>query len=69
MTMIALIFQFIKIQVYIRLIDEVAPLISIIYKIVDDIKPFTFVMTLVVILGSNSFWLLGKNQEYYDNVE
>ena len=26
------------------------------------------VMLLVVIMGSNSFWLLGKNQQYFDGV-
>ena len=51
----------IRIFYFMSLLDEVSPLVDIIFKIFSDIKYFMMVFILSVIVFANSFFLLGKN--------
>jgi hypothetical protein len=49
-----------------KLVDQIAPIIDIIIRIVFDIKWFMFVFVLSIAAFSTSFFLLGRNQIDYD---
>jgi hypothetical protein len=51
---------------YLKLVDQIAPIIDIIIRIVFDIKWFMFVFVLSIAAFSTSFFLLGRNQVDYD---
>ena len=44
-----------------QLVDALAPLVHIIFKVFYDIKWFTIVLFIGIFAFSNSFYLLGKN--------
>ena len=45
----------------IKLIDSIAPLMMIFYKIISDIHSLFTVMLIYGLVFSNLFWLIGKN--------
>jgi len=47
---------------YMRLVDELAPLVSIIFKIFYDIRFFVVTLTIGIFAFANAFYLIGKNQ-------
>ena len=53
---------------YLNLIDEISPLIDIIYKIVYDIKFFMALFIIFVICLSDTFFLVGQNQIQFDGI-
>ena len=46
---------------YLKLVDEISPIIDIIIKIVIDIRWFMFIFMLSICAFSTSFFLLGQN--------
>jgi len=54
---------------YLKLFDEIAPLIDIILLIFTDIKYFMVIFLATNFAFSMSFFLLGKNQIQFDEVE
>ena len=50
-----------------KMVDEIAPLISIITKIFDDIRYFMFILILCMFLFAQCFRMFGLNQIEYDN--
>lgn len=57
----------IRMTKYLNLIDEISPLIDIIFKIVRDIKYFMALFILFVICLSDTFFLVGQNQIQFDD--
>ena len=53
---------------YLNLIDEISPLIDIIYKIVKDIKFFMALFIIFVICLTDTFFLVGQNQIQFDGI-
>lgn len=51
---------------YLKLVDQIAPIIDIIIRIIFDIKWFLLVFVLSIAAFSISFFLLGNNQIDYD---
>ena len=58
----------IRIFYFMALIDEISPLVDIIFKIFSDIKYFMLVFILTVIVFAFSFFLLGQNQLDFDDL-
>ena len=58
----------IRIFYFMALIDEISPLVDIIFKIFSDIKYFMLVFILSVIVFAFSFFLLGQNQLDFDEL-
>jgi len=54
---------------FMQLIDEVAPLVHIIFKVFYDIRYFLVTLVIALFAFANSFYLLGKNQIQYDSIE
>jgi hypothetical protein len=59
---------FLKFQQFLQLIDQVAPLIQIIFQIMADILWFMFILILFCIMFTFSFYLLAQNQLDFDNI-
>ena len=53
---------------YMKLVDDIAPLIDIIIRIFGDIKWFMFVYICVLCAFSFAFYLLGANQIQFDEI-
>ena len=53
---------------FMKLVDEIAPLIDIIIRIFIDIKWFMFIFFAFIVCYSFSFYLLGLNQVESDNL-
>jgi hypothetical protein len=51
------------------LIDEISPLVNIIFVILRDIKYFMVIFLISIIAFSSAFLVIGKNQEYLANEE
>ena len=64
-----IILQWFKSLYFLRLIDEIAPLVNIIFVIVHDIKYFLIIFFISIIAFSSAFHVIGKNQEYLANEE
>lgn len=64
----ALLLMFSKMGYFLSLVDRIAPLIDIIIKIFRDIIWFMFVLFLVLISFSLSFYLLAQNQINFSNI-
>lgn len=54
---------------FMKLVDQIAPLIDIIIQVVIDIKWFMFIFVACLFCFGFSFNLLGSNQLEYDNIE
>lgn len=52
-----------------QIVDEIAPLINIIFKIFVDIKWFLIIYLIIIFGFSSSFELLGRNQWKTDLVD
>ena len=65
----AMIFLVIKATSYLSLIDNIAPLMHIIVEIFNEIKYFMFIFVLFWLTFSTSFYILGKNQIQFDQLE
>jgi hypothetical protein len=50
---------------FLSLIGEIAPLVDIIFVIIQDIKYFMLIYVIAVLALVCSFFLIGRNQEYY----
>ena len=53
---------------FMKLVDEIAPLIDIIIQVFFDIKWFLFVFMAFLLSFSVAFYLLGNNQRQFDNL-
>ena len=51
------------------LVNEIAPLVTIIFKVFYDILNFMLVLAIVILAFANSFYLIGKNQAQFDDIE
>ena len=58
--------QFIK---FMTLIDQVAPLIQIMFKIISEIKVFSLIFFVLLFAYGNSFYFIGRNQIEFDGIE
>lgn len=54
-----------RMMYFMQIIDQIAPLIKIIFLIFSDIKWFVVLYVITVFAFSSSFELLGKNQEMF----
>ena len=54
---------------FMQVIDDMAPLVHIIYKVFSDIKYFVCIMIVVLGAFANAFYLMGKNQVQFDEIE
>ena len=54
---------------FMRVFDQMAPLVHIIYKVFSDIIYFVCIMVVVLGAFANAFYLMGKNQVQFDNIE
>lgn len=59
----------IKSLYYLKLIDDIAPIVDIILRILSDIKYFMVIFVVIVFAFAISFYLLGKNQVDFDDIE
>ena len=58
----AILFLFtVRIFYFMSLVDEISPLVDIIFKVFEDIKYFMMVFVLSIFLFTISFFLLGQN--------
>lgn len=46
---------------FMSLVNEIAPLVTIIFKVFYDILNFMLVLAIVILAFANSFYLIGKN--------
>ena len=53
---------------FLQLIDDIAPLIHIIFRIFSDIKWFVILLAIEMFAFANCFYLIGKNQLQYDSI-
>ena len=53
---------------FMKLVDEIAPLIDIIIRIFIDIKWFSFIFFCFIVCFGFAFFLIGQNQIEYDNL-
>jgi hypothetical protein len=51
-----------RVLFFLKIIDNIAPLVFIIWKVFDDIKYFVVVMIFVIAAFGNAFYLYGRNQ-------
>jgi hypothetical protein len=51
------------------LIDEMAPLVYIIFRVFSDIQYFVVTMIIAICAFANAFYLIGKNQVQFDELE
>ena len=51
------------------LIDEMAPLVYIIFKVFSDIQYFVVTMVIAICAFANAFYLIGKNQVQFDEIQ
>ena len=56
------IFMWSKSLYYLGLVGEIAPLVDIIFVIVNDIKYFMVIYLIALIAFINAFYIIGKNQ-------
>jgi len=65
---VLIVFIWFKSIYFLRLIDEIAPLVDMISIIINDIKYFVAIFIIAIIAFSQGFMLIGKNQiqEGYD---
>ena len=54
---------------FMTLIDQVAPLVSIMFKIISEIKVFSMIFLVVLFAYGNSFYFIGRNQIEFDDIE
>lgn len=54
---------------FMSLVNEIAPLVTIIFKVFYDILNFMLVLAIVILAFANSFYLIGKNQAQFDDIE
>lgn len=59
---------FLKCLYYLKMIDSLAPHISIIFEIFFAIRYFIFIFGLTVFAFTMSFYLLGRNQIQFDSI-
>ena len=57
--------QFIQ---FMTLIDQIAPLVSIMFKIVSEIKVFSLIFLVVMFAYGNAFYFIGRNQIEFDDI-
>jgi hypothetical protein len=51
-----------------QLVDEISPLVSIVFLIFRKIGPFMIIWGIVVIALSAAFWMIGRNQVEFDAI-
>ena len=54
---------------FMALIDEMAPLVYIIFRVFSDIQYFVVTMVIAICAFANAFYLIGKNQVQFDEIE
>lgn len=54
---------------FMSLVNEIAPLVTIIFKVFYDILNFMLVLAIVILAFANSFYLIGKNQAQFDDID
>lgn len=68
-TIIVLILNYLNSLYYFKLIDGVAPFISTIFMIFNDIAYFMFVYVVSSLGVANLFWLMGRIQTQDENID
>ena len=57
-----------KITDFLSLFDNVSPFIDIFFKIFNDITFFMVIFIITIFSVSNCFYLIGKNQIFFDEI-
>lgn len=52
-----------------KIYNNFSPLVLIIGKVFDDISNFIVIMLVILFAFSNAFYLMGKNQVQFDNID
>ena len=66
---IGILLMFSRINYFLGLVDGIAPLLSIVYQIFYDIGYFMFVLIFSGFAFAISFYILGRNQLNFDNID
>jgi len=53
---------------FLQLIDDIAPMVHIIFKVFSDIRYFVLTLVIAIFAFSNAFYLLGRNQIQFDEI-
>ena len=61
--------MFSRISYFMGLVDQLAPLLSIIYQIFMDISHFMFILLFTGFAFALSFYILGRSQMNFDNIQ
>lgn len=67
LTVVVYLLLFQKVLYYLKLFDQLAPLLSILNTIEKDIRGFMVVLILVIIMFATCFRMIGLNQVEFDN--
>lgn len=51
------------------LVDEIAPLLNIVFQIFEDIKYFMFILTITLFTFAACFFLIAQNQVNFNNID
>ena len=66
--MFGMILIYVKISYFLSLIDSLAPLMDIIFKIFQDMKHFILIFTIFLAGISSCFYLIAQNQLEFDEI-
>ena len=58
---IGILFMWFKALYYLQLIPEVAPLIDIIFVVINDMRYFTIIYIISLVAFMQSYYILGRN--------
>ena len=53
---------------YMKLNDNISPLVTILFKIFFDIKVFMFALIIIIFQVASAFYLMGRNQLHFDEI-
>ena len=68
MEVFGMILIYVKISYFLSLIDSLAPLMDIIFKIFQDMKHFILIFTIFLAGISSCFYLIAQNQLEFDEI-
>jgi len=61
--------QFLKLGYFLSLVEKIAPLIDIIYRIVYDIGWFVLILCALMFAYVYAFYIIAQNQLNFDNIQ
>jgi len=65
---IGIIVQYLKLGYFLSLVDQIAPMIDIVYRIVYDIGWFVIVLLVMTFAFTYAFYILAQSQIEFDNI-